>query len=209
MNLNERIARSIEKSGLRKIEIAKLLNLKPTDISYMIGGDAKNPKIEVLIKLAEITKVDLKWLITGKGEMMKSETIKYGAEDLTLIPILGSIPAGMPVYAAEEVREGTVPYLKKEISNNAFALIVTGESMEPELEAGEIVVCEPKSYNELPGKGEIVAVRLQNDTAIKRFLKCKNQVILTSINTKYPPFVKKPEEISFLAKVVGKIKKYK
>jgi SOS-response transcriptional repressor LexA len=62
---------------------------------------------------------------------------------------------------------------------------------------------------ELPGKGEIVAVRLHNDTTTKRFIKHKNQVILTSINTKYAPIVKKPEEIGSLAKVVCKIKKYK
>jgi SOS-response transcriptional repressor LexA len=209
MSINERIAQSIEKSGLRKIDVAKSLNLKPTDISYMIGGSAKNPKVEVLIKLAEICKVDLKWLITGKGEMEKSEPIKLKEEDLTLIPILGYIPAGMPVYAAEEVREGTVPYLKKEISKDAFALKVYGDSMEPELEENDIVVCIPKSLEELPGKGEIVAVRIHTETAIKRFLKCNNQVILTSINSKYAPIVIKPEEIGFLAKVVCKIKKYK
>jgi repressor LexA len=209
MNLFERMRRAIDFIDVSQKKIAEQLNTSPQELSTILGGGVKNPKIEMLIKLAEICNVDLKWLMTGKGEMIKSESIKYGAEDLILIPILGSIPAGMPVYAAEEVREGTVPYMKKEISNNAFALKVTGDSMEPELEAGEIVVCEPKSYNELPGKGEIVAVRLQNDTAIKRFLKCKNQVVLTSINIKYPPFVKKPEEISFLAKVVGKIKKYK
>jgi repressor LexA len=209
MSLSERVARSLDLSKLSQVDVSRLIGVPQQSISNILRGVVKNPKIEVLIKLAEICKVDLKWLMTGKGEMIKSESIKYGAEDLILIPILGSIPAGMPVYAAEEVREGTVPYMKKEISNNAFALKVTGDSMEPELEAGEIVVCEPKSYNELPGKGEIVAVRLQNDTAIKRFLKCKNQVVLISINTKYPPFVKKPEEISFLAKVVGKVKKYK
>lgn len=209
MNLNERIARSIDLSGFSQTELAKMLNVTQDVLSNWVRGVVKNPKIDVLIKLAEICKVDPAWLILGKGEMVKSEPVKCGAEDLTLVPILGFIPAGMPVYAADKVREGTVPYLKKEISKDAFALKVYGDSMEPELEDGNIVICVPKSLEELPGKGEIVAVRIHTDTTIKQLLKCKREVILSPINTKYSPIVKKPEEISFLAKVVCKIKKYK
>lgn len=208
MNLHERIARSVDLSGLSQNDIARQLETTQDNVSNWVRGVVKNPKIEVLTKLAEICNVDLKWLITGKGEMIKSEPIKYGSNDLTLIPILGRIPAGFPVYS-EEIRDGHVPYMRDKVPKNAFALKVDGDSMEPELEDGNIVICIPKSYDELQGKGEIVALRMHTETTIKRFIKCKNQVVLSSINTKYQPIVIKPEEISFLAKVISKIKNYK
>ena len=209
MNLSERVAQSLDFTGLSQVEIAKITGLHQQNISDIVRGTVKNPKIETLIKIAEICNIDLKWLITGKGEMIKSEPVKLDVKDFTLIDILGNVPAGMPVYAAEEVREGTVPYMKKNISSNAFALKVYGDSMEPELEEDDIVVCVPKSLIELPGKGEIVAVRLHTETVIKCLHKHKKAVVLTPINPKCSPIIIKPEEIGSLAKVVCKIKKYK
>ena len=208
MNLNERIARSIDFINLSQTEVAMQLGVTQQDISNWRRGIVKNPKIEVLIKLAEICNVDLKWFITGKGEMEKIEPIKYGAEDLTLIPILGNIPAGFPVYA-EEVRDGHVPYMKKEIPNDAFALKVIGDSMEPELEENDIVICYLTQLDNLKGNGEIVAVRYGSDSVVKCLYIDKDRIILSSLNPKYKPIIVKFHDIDIIAKVLSKIKKYK
>jgi repressor LexA len=209
MKLRERIAGSISKSGLSQSELADKIGLLQKNISDMVRGSTKNPKIDVLIKLAEICEVDLKWLLTGKGEMMKSEPIKIKQEDLTLIPILGNIPAGLP-SDAEEVRDGHVPYMTKETPNGAFALKVVGDSMEPELMKNDIVICYSTQLINLKGNGEIVAVRYRGSESV---IKClyieKERIILTPFNPKYKPIIVKCDDIDVIAKVLSKIKKYK
>jgi len=208
MNLSERIARSLDFSNVTQEEVARVLKVRQPYVSDIVRGVVKNPKIEVLIKLAEICKVDLKWLITGKGEMVKSEPIKYKADDLILIPILGQIPAGFPVYA-EEVRDGHVPYMKRDTPKDAFALNVTGDSMEPELEENDIVVCYLTQLDHLKGDGEIVAVRIGTDSVIKCLYKEREKIVLASINPKYRPIITKCADVDVIAKVLSKIKKYK
>lgn len=208
MELKERITRILDLSGLKRKEVARQLNIQPQDVSNMAGGWTKNPKIDILMKLAKICKVDAGWLITGHGTMIKEEPIKYGANDLTLVPILGSIPAGIPLYA-EEVRDGKIPYLKKDLPSDAFALNVTGDSMLPELEENDIVVCYLTRLNELKGNGEIVAVRIGTDSMIKCLYKERDKIILTAFNPKYRPMIVKLIDIDVIAKVLCKIKKYK
>lgn len=208
MELKERILKAIEYSNLTQSQVEKALNLRQHSISEMVRGVVKNPKLRVLVELAKITKVDLRWLVTGEGRMVEQEPIRYKEEDLVMVPILGRIPAGNPSYA-EEVRDGSVPALKSDVPEDAFALKVDGESMVPELENGDIVIVVPVQLEELRGKGEMVAVRIHTDTLIKRFYKNEKEIRLVSTNPNYQSKFINPCDIGFLGRVIMKIKKYK
>uniref|UniRef100_A0A7C6E9B4 Helix-turn-helix domain-containing protein n=1 Tax=candidate division WOR-3 bacterium TaxID=2052148 RepID=A0A7C6E9B4_UNCW3 len=208
IELNKRIAKAIEYSGLKQKEIAEKVGLTTSEMSNIVKGVVKNPKLKVLVELAKICKVDLRWLITGEGEMIKQEPIKYGAEDLVMVPIYGRIPAGKLTHI-EEIYEGQIPVLKKDVPPEAFALKVIGNSMAPELEESDIVVIVPTQLENLKGKGEIVALRIHTDTTIKCLHILKDKIILSSINRAYPPIVVTPDEIDAIFKVILKIKKYK
>lgn len=72
---------------------------------------------------------------------------------------------------------------------NAYALILEGDSMEPEFKAGDRVVVMP---NDLPRNGDVVAARLADteDVLFKlyhTFGKDNEMIRLTSYNLAYPP----------------------
>jgi len=207
MNLNKRIEKAIEYSGFTQLEVAKALNIPQQRISEMVRGMTKNPKLNVLVNLAKVCKVDLRWLVTGEGDMIKSENVKIGQEDLILVPVIGTVTAGLVTYA-QEIKEEKMWFFTKEIPRGAFALRIAGDSMMPELASGDIVVCAPKQVEELKGKGEIVVLKIDVDSMIKCLHKNKKNIILTSMNQAYQPFIISQDKIKSMAKVIFKIRKY-
>jgi repressor LexA len=84
------------------------------------------------------------------------------------IPIVGSIAAGLPMYAQQEW-EGTVLVdAALYPGDNLFALRITGDSMK---DAGifdkDIALCSPRQY---AGNGEIIVALInQEEATVKRF----------------------------------------
>ena len=65
----ERLGRIFDYGSMA--EIARRLGLPHATVRNYFGG--RLPAPEVLIKMAEVTNVSLKWLLTGKGEMYAGE----------------------------------------------------------------------------------------------------------------------------------------
>ncbi len=205
--LKDRVAQAIKYSGLSQIEIAEALGVKQKNISDIVRGVVKNPRIELLIRLAEITKVDTHWLLTGKGEMVKPEPIKFGLGNFWLVPILGHSLNHIPTIS-EEVKEGLLIFLKGEENRNVFALKVPDNSMVPELKEGDIVIAVPRRLKELKREGEIVAVHFHHRVLVRCLHKERSETILTPLDSRYPPLIIKPEEIELISKVVFKLRRY-
>jgi len=72
-----------KEKGLSQTELAKLLNYKTSASISNIESDKTPPDIQSLIKIAEILKTDLHWLITGfpSPETKKWESNYYQALD--------------------------------------------------------------------------------------------------------------------------------
>jgi SOS-response transcriptional repressor LexA len=83
---------------------------------------------------------------------------------------------------------------------NAFALIIEGDSMEPEFMAGDIVVFTPNSE---PRNGDIVVCRLKetHGVLLKRYRRTGPEgktVRLESVNPNYQPLEFRAAEIAFV-----------
>ena len=101
------------------------------------------------------------------------------------IPILGSVPAGVPVEAVTDIideidldpRMATDGY-------DYFALLVTGDSMIPEYRDGDVVIIRMQSSAET---GDDVVAYIGNaDATLKRFTRTQNGIQLRPLNTAYP-----------------------
>ncbi len=124
-------------------------------------------------------------------------------------PILGTISAGKPLLALENI-EGHLSIDKDWTgSKEVFALKVKGESM---IGAGIF----PLDYaivrqQNIAQNGEIVAVLIDDEATLKRFYKNKNRIILKSENPKIKPIVLKKgeaKEIDIIGKVIGVYRRY-
>lgn len=71
MNLNERISKIIEYSGLTSSEFADAVDVQRSSISHITSGRNK-PSLDFLIKVKEhFPELEWDWLIKGDGEMLK------------------------------------------------------------------------------------------------------------------------------------------
>lgn len=73
MSLNERISKVIEYSNLSPSEFADSIDVQRSSISHITSGRNK-PSLEFIIKIkSSFPEILWDWLVTGEGEMLKSE----------------------------------------------------------------------------------------------------------------------------------------
>ncbi|WP_415327432.1 helix-turn-helix domain-containing protein [Chryseobacterium sp. MMS23-Vi53] len=73
MSLNERISKVIEYSNLTSSEFADEIDVQRSSISHITSGRNK-PSLEFIIKIkSRFPEILWDWLVTGEGEMLKSD----------------------------------------------------------------------------------------------------------------------------------------
>ncbi len=115
------------------------------------------------------------------------------------IPIVGTIAAGEPILATENI-EDYFPMQPDFISNkNTFMLHVRGESMiNAGILDGDMVIIEQQST---ASNGDIVAAMIDDSATIKTFYKEDGHYRLQPENDTMDPII--VSEISIIGKVVG------
>lgn len=126
------------------------------------------------------------------------------AENVTHVPLLGTVTAGMPILAVEQI-ESYVPY-SGYISKDKplFALHVKGESMiNAGIHDGDIIFVErtPTARD-----GEIVVALIEDEATVKRFFKENGHFRLQPENDAYEPII--CTEVAILGKVVALLRYY-
>jgi len=118
------------------------------------------------------------------------------------VPIVGSIAAGLPLYAQPEWEDSVVVDAALYNGSNLFALRVKGNSMKDvAILDGDLVICEPRQYAE---NGEIIVALIQQEEAtVKRFFRRKNHIELRPENPAYQPMKLAFNEVLIQGKVIG------
>ena len=133
----------------------------------------------------------------NKGEKSSRSLSLKNKPAFQSVPILGTVTAGLPILAQQEV-EGYVPYLGGS-SGEMFALRVRGDSMiNAHILDGDIVVVRRQQTAQ---DGEIVVALLEEEATVKRLRRGKNQVWLMPENPDYDPI--DGNECSILGRVVS------
>jgi repressor LexA len=100
-----------------------------------------------------------------------------------MIPLLGSVPAGVPIEAIEDVEEYIDIYPRFVKHGELFALRVQGDSMEPDLRNGDIVIVEKQEFVE---NGDVAVVRVNGeDVTLKRVKLTNKGLMLIPSNPAY------------------------
>lgn len=121
------------------------------------------------------------------------------------VPIVGTIAAGLPLYAQQEWGGAVVVDSAIYPGKNLFALRIKGESMkDAAILDKDLVICEPRQFAE---NGEIVAALVHEEEAtVKRFFHRKTHIELKPENPAYAPMIYGFDEILIQGKVVGVIR---
>lgn len=145
--------------------------------------------------------------LTAKGLLEKgnnrNRAIRLTGGNGMKIPLVGTVTAGIPITAIEEITDYISFQPARHYSNPLFALKVRGESMiNAAILDGDMVVIEQTPYAE---NGDIVCSLVDNESAtIKTFYKEDGHYRLQPENDTMDPII--VDEVSILGKVVGVVR---
>ena len=132
-------------------------------------------------KLSEILKISPDMLL---GDAEEKQTEENSTAATVKIPVIGTVAAGVPITAQEDItgwEEVPAEWVK---NSTMFALKLKGDSMEPRMAEGDIVIVKQQSDVE---SGEIAIVMVDGEATCKKVVKHSDGVVLVSNNPKYSP----------------------
>lgn len=142
--------------------------------------------------------------LTEKGLLEKgnnqNRAIKLVGAPGVKVPLVGTVTAGQPITAIEEITDYLNFQPERNYTHPLFALKVRGESMiNAAILDGDIVIAEQIPVAE---NGEIVVALVDNESAtIKRFYKENGHFRLQPENDSMAPII--ADEVKILGKVVA------
>ena len=179
-SFNDMLSYLRKRNGMSQKELAEKIGISRSAVGMYEAGE-REPDFETLEALADTFNVNMDTLL-GKSSP-PSNAIPYTAYHKA--PIIGSIPAGYPVLALEDI-EGyaDIPYSDEE---NYFFLRVNGESMKNAgIHTGDLVLIRRQKCAE--DDGQVVAARVNGDEAtLKRYKKQGDNVLLLPENPEFEP----------------------
>lgn len=137
-------------------------------------------------------------------EVLNLEAIPEYNQELVHIPIVGTITAGTPILAVENI-EDTFPLPIQYVNNDdMFMLKVRGESM---IEAGifdkDLILVRQQQAAQ---NGDIVVALIEDYATVKKFYKEKDHIRLQPANSTMTPII--VQDCTVLGKVVGLFRKF-
>ncbi len=218
-SIGKRFAEERKRMGMSQRAIAERIGISLKMISRY-EGDKSVPSGDVLAKLAAIG-ADVLYILTGKradgpparagDEPVGRASARHAFAYLPLYGIEASAGYGTPVEH-ERVREWLAfrtDWLRREFgitSPEALQLVmVTGDSMEPTLHEGDVVMIDLREHARTPREGLFV-VRIGDGVMVKRLQWAgKGRLRLTSDNPAYDPIEVALNDPSEDVAIIGRV----
>lgn len=106
--------------------------------------------------------------------------------EIAQVPIVGTVRAGMPALAVEDI-DGYYPIEKMQLKGGTFFLRVKGDSMINDAIAdGDLVLIRPQ---ETADNGDIVVAMINGEATLKRFHREKDHIRLQPRNPNMEPII--------------------
>ncbi len=143
-------------------------------------------------------------LITRSPGSSRSITLVARMEsDAVVLPLVGTVRAGLPQLAMEEITAHIAVDRSLVKGNGAFLLRVKGDSMiEAHIVEGDLAVVRPQSTAE---NGEIVVALIDGEATLKRFFREGRCIRLQPENASMAPIVvaADTQDVAIVGKVTG------
>lgn len=131
--------------------------------------------------------------------------LKFFPEEILSLPVAGRIVAGLPSEAIESHDEQIhVPSFLANHNPKAFILTIKGESMEPELHEGDLVVIHPQP---VANPKDLVAALIDGEATVKQFLIKNQKYFLHPLNPSYPD-IRLNQDFKLIGKITGMLRKF-
>lgn len=200
-NIGELLKKRREQLEFTQQQVADYVKVSKSAVSRWETGDIANMGIDKLSRLAEILSISALDIINESEFTTKIIPNKINTHP---IPLLGTIAAGVPILAEENIEDYF--NLDKKIKAD-FCLRIKGDSMiNVNILDGDIVFLKKQEDLE---DGQIGAVLVDDSATLKRFYRENGSVILQAENPAYKPIVISKGDVIILGKMVASLRQYK
>ena len=175
-------------------EIAEILNITQTSVFEQLSRLEK--KRYITRQKGAARTIGILDTAADEKPAKKSDSVK-----LVKVPIIGTIAAGAPIFADENM-EGEILVDESNIGKGRFfALRVRGDSMiNAGINNGDLVIIKRQPLAE---NGDIIAALIDSEATLKRLSLTNDEVFLLPENEKYSPInVTCREDFKILGKMV-------
>ena len=199
----ERINQIMKEKKLRQIDVLNLakpfqqkynIKFSKSHLSQYVNGKS-NPDNEKIFLLSKVFGVTEAWLLGyNVPRYERIENTGPQTPQGLKIPVLGTVAAGIPISAVEEILDyEEVPQSWKN-QGEFFGLRIKGDSMKPDINDGDTVIVRKQST---ANNGDVVITLVNgDDVTCKKFEKLDNGIILISNNSEYSPMYFSNEEVT-------------
>jgi phage repressor protein C with HTH and peptisase S24 domain len=218
--LKNRIQSAMDYAKINGKELSVITGLTTAAISQYKTGKILTLNAMAAQKIADALGVNVEWLVTGEGNMIKPNIISLDSADSDKLPAgfvqipeykicFGAGEAEEPTY--EEIQDCVPAYFRSTFFSdrginpkNCKRFKVIGDSMIPLINDGDYITvdCTPKDYIE---NNQIYALVFDHSLRIKRLIKSFKSLTIRSDNPIYSDEVLTLEEAAQMIHIIGKV----
>lgn len=218
--LKNRIQSAMDYAKINGKELSVITGLTTAAISQYKTGKILTLNAMAAQKIADALGVNVEWLVTGEGNMIKPNIISLDNADSDKLPAgfvqipeykicFGAGEAEEPTY--EEIQDCVPAYFRSSFFSdrginpkNCRRFKVIGDSMIPLINSGDYITvdCTPQDYIE---NNQIYALVFDHSLRVKRLIKSFKTLTIRSDNSIYPDEVLTLEEAAQMIHIIGKV----
>lgn len=202
---SENLKRELKAKNKNQTDLCEYLGITSSTVSDWYNGK-KYPRMDKVQRIAD-------YLGILKSDLTEERNRNNDSKPRGIrIPVLGRVIAGIPIEAIEEVIDYEEITEQMARTGEFFALQIKGDSMEPQMSEGDVVIV--RKQNTLDS-GQIGIILVNGDEAtVKKVLIKENGIMLIPFNTDgyepwfYDQFDIETKPVKIIGRVVELRKKY-
>lgn len=203
--------------GFNQEQLAKVLHVSKSTVAMWETGQ-RLPSVEKYEEIADYFNVDMDFLYGRTSIKRRALFDESGSEYVNsklvtsisrknqgvIINVLGRVAAGIPIDAVTDIIDTEEISLEMARTGEFFGLQIKGDSMEPKISDGDVVIVRQQNDAE---SGDIVIATINGDEATcKRIRKYRDGIELVSNNPCYEPMFFSNEEIENKpVRIIGRV----
>ena len=217
----ERLEHFMAAMGYSVREFERAIGVSNGTVRHITDALSANLKEKIS---ANFPQLNMNWLLTGEGEMLRSSKAAPSQPDVNERPVLKEVTkGGLPLIPIDAVAgfngwdESGISELDCthydvpdfEMAHADFLIRVSGSSMYPKYSSGDILACRKIDEITFLQWGKIYVIDSRQGAMVKRLFPMEgnaDMILCKSDNPNYPPFELPKEEIRSLSIVVGAIR---
>ena len=202
MEIKDILSQRRKELNLTMKQVADKVGVSEGTISRWESGKIADMRRDKIMAYAQALNISPA-IIMGWDNVDSSSTIENTRAGKR-IPVLGSVAAGIPIDAIEDVLDWEDISEDMAKTGEFFGLRIKGDSMQPRIVEGDVVIVRQQSDAD---SGDVVIVQVNGDKATcKRLGKYSSGISLISFNPAYEPMNYTNEQIEQLpVTIIGKV----